>query len=1262
EEPRQLISPPGEHPLPLVDLHALAPGPRQEQLEQLMRHDEGRPFDQVRGPIFRTTLLRLVRPPERADAADRAEHVLLFCCHHIAFDGWSMGVIARELAVLYRVFAAGAEAGTDSSPLAPLPIQYADFARWQRRWLNGGEELDRQLAWWRAELDTAQPLVRLPVDHPRPEGATSRAVRRHFTLSAATSEALRSLSRRRGATLFMTLAAAFQTLLHRHTGAGAVVVGTPIANRNRRELEGLIGFFVNTQVLRTDFRGDPPFVELLERVRQAALGAYGHQDLPFEKLVEALQSDRRAEPQPLFQALFALQNAPLSPLGLPGVTLRPLYAQEGERERGALLDLTLGMVESGDILEGFLDFDATVFEPATIDALHDHLRRLLEEIAVDPDRRVGDLPIMSETERRQLIERRSEERREEAQERRQEEPEDPQAAAAAAAKRIQGKVAKRRDRLSGAARALLAKRLRGRSKKAPPAAAAIPRRPSQEPAPLSFTQEQLWFLDQLAPGKAVYNMPFPLRLPGRVEPAILAASFAEIRRRHEVLRATFRAVDGTPRMEFAPPRVDPVPLVDLAGLPASRRQKQARRLVATEGRRPFDLARGPVLRILLLRLGDDDQLIFIAHHIVFDAWSVDVLVRELFTLHSAFRSRGSAPGTVSADPGFGLEELPIQYADFAHWQRQWLRGEVMDRQLRYWKQQLAGAPPLLELPCDRPRPAVQSFRGSWLPVAIPRDLSAALTALSRRVEMTLFMTLLAAFKALLHRTTDQEDIVVGSPIAGRNRKEIEGLIGFFVNTLALRTQLDRDASFRELLAGVRLVAMDGLAHQDLPFERLVEELQPERALGSNPLFQVMFALQNAPQGNLKMPGMTASPLFAGAGTAKFDITLIIEEGASGLGGMLEYNTDLFDRSTMARFLAHFERLLQAVVADPDQRLSQLPWMTPAERHQLLVEWRDSGTVDQDPRGPSIHELFEARADAMPDAPAVVCGRTVLSYRELDARATGLAHHLRKLGVVPETVVAIAAERAPEVVVGLLGILKTGGVYLPLDPSYPEDRLAFLLDDAGARVLLVQESTVERLPGPEKHKAQVVTLDGPQAPAAAREPTESPGFPIDPDQLAYLIYTSGTTGVPKGVAVSHRQVLPVLSWFVRYFALDDDTRVLQNLSPCFDFGVFELLTTLVAGGSLCFLPAPEQGELTRSLDAVEQHNLNTVHTTPSFFRELTALAARGGRRLSGGEIVHLGGEAVDRDLVREIEGIVDPRCRLYNGYGPTETSINSTVFR
>ncbi|MCP4664032.1 MAG: amino acid adenylation domain-containing protein, partial [bacterium] len=782
----------------------------------------------------------------------------------------------------------------------------------------------------------------------------------------------------------------------------------------------------------------------------------------------------------------------------------------------------------------------------------------------------------------------------------------------------------------------------------PAAPAMVPVSRDQE-LPLSFAQQRLWFLDQFEPGSPAYNLPAAVRLGGAVVPALLEQIFNEVVRRHEALRTTFTVTAGRPHQVIAEQLDLPLPVVELGRLPAAARAAEARRLAEEEALCPFDLSAGPLIRCTLLRLQEEDHAVLVTmHHIVSDGWSVGVFLRELTALHEAFSRGRPSP----------LAELPLQYADFAYWQRQWLEGEVLEAELAFWKQVLGGAPQRLELPTDRPRPAIQTFRGRTRPVALSRDLVASLEALSRHQGATLYMTLLATFQLLLSRTTGQEDVAVGSPIAGRNRREIEGMIGFFVNTLVLRTRLRYDGNFREQVAEVRRVTLDAYAHQDLPFERLVEELQPQRDLSSTPLFQVMFILQNAPVAGVEMPGLAPDALAAGATTAKFDLTLSLREGEAGASGELEYGTDLFDLTTMVRLVAHFERLLAGIVADPERRLAELPWMTAPERHQLQVEW--PGTGAEAPADLCIQELFEAQVEARPDARAVVCGPTIVSYRELDERASRLAHHLREFGVgrgagPPEIVVGIAAERRPEVVVGLLGILKAGGVYLPLDPSHPEERLAFQLRDAGARVLLVCESAAERLP---EHEARVVVLDGPQAAVAGKRVELVAG----PDQLAYVIYTSGTTGVPKGVAVSHRQVLPVLGWFLRYFGLDGDTRVLQNLSPCFDFGVFELLTTLVAGGTLCFLPEAEQGDLSRHLEAIEEQALNTVHTTPSLFRELTALAARRGRRLPGLEIVHLGGEAISRDLVREIAGIVDERCRLYNGYGPTETSINSTIFR
>ncbi|MCP4663456.1 MAG: AMP-binding protein, partial [bacterium] len=588
--------------------------------------------------------------------------------------------------------------------------------------------------------------------------------------------------------------------------------------------------------------------------------------------------------------------------------------------------------------------------------------------------------------------------------------------------------------------------------------------------PLSFAQQRLWFLDQFEPGSPAYNIPAAVRLGGAVAPALLERIFNEVVRRHEALRTTFTATAGRPRQVIAEELDLPLPVVELDRLPAAAREAEARRLVAEEALCPFDLTAGPLVRFTLLRLQDDDYAVLVTmHHIVSDGWSVGIFLRELAALQEAFSRGRPSP----------LAELPLQYADFAHWQRQWLRDEVLEAELGFWKQMLSGAPQRLELPTDRPRPAIQTFRGQTRPVALSRELSAALEALSRREGATLYMTLLATFQLLLSRTTGRDDVVVGSPIAGRNRREIEALIGFFVNTLVLRTRLRHHGSFRELVAEVRRVTLDAYAHQDLPFERLVEELQAQRDLSSTPLFQVMFILQNAPAAGVEMPGLAPDALTAEATTAKFDLTLSLQEGEAGASGALEYNTDLFDPTTMVRLAGHFERLLEGIVEDPERRLAELPGLTAPERHQLLLEW--PGTGVEAPPDLCIQELFEAQVEARPDARAVVCGPTMLSYRELDERARRLADHLRELGIgreagPPEVVVGIAAERRPEVVVGLLGILKAGGVYLPLDPSLPEERLAFQLGDAGARVLLVCESAAERLPEPQRHGARVVILD------------------------------------------------------------------------------------------------------------------------------------------------------------------------------------------
>ncbi|MEK7785395.1 MAG: condensation domain-containing protein, partial [Chloroflexota bacterium] len=499
---------------------------------------------------------------------------------------------------------------------------------------------------------------------------------------------------------------------------------------------------------------------------------------------------------------------------------------------------------------------------------------------------------------------------------------------------------------------------------------------------------------------------------------------------------------------------------------------EAKRLATEEAAKPFDLARGPLLRARLLRLADDDHIaILIMHHIVADGWSMNVLTREVAALYESFSTGRPAP----------LPEPTLQYADFARWQREWLQGNTLETQLAYWKQKLGGCPPLLELPTDRPRPAVQTSRGAHLAFALPAGLSQSLERLSRQEGATLFMTLLAAFQTLLHRYTGQNDICIGTPIANRNRAEIEALIGFFVNTIVMRTNLEGEPSFRDLLKRVRETALGAYAHQDVPFEMLVDTIQPQRNLSHSPLFQVMFALQNMPASTLELPGLTLCPLEVDSATAKFDLTLSLEETPAGLKGAWEYNADLFEAATIARLMNHYRVLLEGVVADPDQPITTLPMLTEAERHQLFVEWND--TTAEFPCDTCVPQLFAEQVERDPGAVAVTAGEQALTYLELNRRANQVAHYLRTLDVKPGTLVGICVERSLELVVGALGVLKAGGAYVPMDPAYPPERLAFMLEDSGASVLLTQEKLAPRLPA---NTTRVVCLDS-DWPAIAQSP-------------------------------------------------------------------------------------------------------------------------------------------------------------------------------
>jgi amino acid adenylation domain-containing protein len=797
--------------------------------------------------------------------------------------------------------------------------------------------------------------------------------------------------------------------------------------------------------------------------------------------------------------------------------------------------------------------------------------------------------------------------------------------------------------VAGLAESIEAARAVGQSLTAPP----IVPVPRSGDLALSFAQQRLWFFDQLGQDLSAYTIPAAIRLKGPLNLAALERSFNEIVNRHESLRTIFRTVDGRPTQLIAPRLTIALPVVDLRPLPASERETEVRRLVTAEARQPFDLSQGPLIRGSVLRLADEEHVgLLTMHHIVSDGWSTGILIREVATLYVAFCAGGSSP----------LPALPIQYADFAHWQRQWLQGDVLETQLAYWKQNLAGAPAFLDLPTDHPRPLVQTFRGAHQAVLLPKPLQDGMKALSRQEGVTQFMAFLAAFKVLLHRYTSQDDVIVGTPIANRNRLETEDIIGFFVNAVVLRTELSGDPTFRELVARVRQVCLGAYGHQDLPFDRLVEELHVTRDLSRNPLFQAMFVLHNASLPPLELAGLTMSPIEGDSETAHFDLTLQIIDSGQGLTASFVYNTDLFEADTIVRMLANFTILLAGIVADPGRRLSDLPLLTDAERQRVLAH--GIGATADRPSDLCIHQLFEAQVARIPDAIALVFEAAELTYGELNRRANQLAHHLRALGVGPEVPVGICLERSPEMVIALLGILKAGGAFLHLDPTYPAERLAFMLRDAAVPVIVTQERFVAGLAQPD---ATVICLDS-GCEIIARESNDTPGSLTSPKNLAYIIYTSGSTGRPKGVLIPHRAIADHCRNAQSHYELRARDVVLQFASLSFDVSLEEILPTLLAGARLVLMgktiwhPA-EFGQ------KISDHGLTVLNLPTAYWQELARAWADVPESIPSilPRLCIVGGDTLRPEMLELWRRTKLSSIRLLNAYGPTETTITATSY-
>jgi amino acid adenylation domain-containing protein len=1722
---------------------------REIEIRQFLAAEATRPFDLSFGPLFRVSLLRLAEE----------EHLLVIVAHHIIMDGWSGGILVRELGLLYPAFTGG-----EPSPLLPLKIQYGDFAAWQRKRLNG-EELEKLLAFWRKQAGGAATLE-LPTDRLRGREQTFEGAERSTLISKPVVDGLKRLAQQSSATLFMVLLAAVDTLLFRYTGQEDITVGSPIAGRTRSELEGLIGFFANTIVLRTDMSGDPSFRQLLMRAREVAMDAYSHEELPLEKLIEELKLPRDLGRNPLFQVLVNLQNTSDELPAIPGLSLSPVRIET----QTAKFDLSIGMIERQDGLRVRITYNTHLFDHSTIDRMLGHLEVLLSSILSEPDRRISELLLLPESEQQLLVqgwnstgrdfyrgsvhewfeqqaastpnriaascghqtltyaelnaranrlahylrtrgvgpgvltglfversldmlvgllgvlkaggayvpldpayprERVSfilddamapvlltqksllsalpqsaaqvvcldrdakaiacessqnvaptanatdlayvlytsgstgkpkgvqiEHRnlanfltsmqrepgihaedtllavttlsfdiaglelylplltgaqiilasREEAADGqrllellRSSKPTVMQATPAtwrmlidagwrgtpelkvlcggealpgnlagqllprcaelwnmygptettiwSSVYRVEGElgvtapigrpianttfyildaqlrpvpvgvagdlyiggegvargyyrraeltaekfiadpfssqpqarlyktgdlakylpdgnvqylgrsdfqvklrgyrielgeiesvlgqhamvlqavVTVREDtpgdkRLVGYVvaeanqnvnaselRAWLKERLPeymvpsaivqlealpltpngkvdrknlpapdytqrlaesedGTGERTPgeeviagiwaevlrldqvevhenffdlgghsllatqvvsrvrqafqidlplramfetPTVAALARQVEvlkrqargfeapalkpvgrNQPLPLSFSQQRLWFLDKLEPNNPNYNVPYVVRLKGNLEVTALETALNEIVGRHESLRTSFSSVKGEPVQVIVPSLKLSIATTDLSSRAPARREEEAQKLALKDTRRAFDLESGPLVRASLIRLAADDHVFILnTHHTITDGWSLSVLWQELVKLYEA-NVRG-----VQAQ----LPQLPVQYADYAVWQREFLSGQALEKQLAYWKEKLSGVPASLDLPSDRIRPSQQSFHGAKHTLFLPKSLSDKLKVVGRKEGATLFMTLLAGFQVLLSRYSGQEDIVVGSPVAGRTQAELEKLIGLFVNTLVLRSDLSGDPRFGELLARVRHTAMDAYAHQDIPFEKLVEELRPERDLSRNPLFQVMFVLQNVPTSGTKLANLEVDAFPLPAESSKFDLTLAAAETREGLRTTLVYNTDLFDATTIERMLGHFQVLLEAVAEKPELRISQLPMLAQGERHRVLVEFN---TTQADFRtGLCIHNLFEQTAKRVPDATALICGDERTNYRELNSRANQIAHSLIKLGVQPDVPVGIFMERNTDLLAGILGILKSGGAYVPLDPSYPRERLLAILEDAKAPIVLTQQSLAGELGTTDAH---VICLDS-EWPKIAREPKENPATQVKPQNLAYLLFTSGSTGRPKGVAIEHRSTVTLIQWAKTVYTPKELSGVLLSTSVCFDLSVFEMLAPLSVGGKVImvqnavFLPsAPAKNEVT------------LINTVPSAMAELVHMRAVP----DSVRTVNLAGEALPETLVQEIYSTTSTK-KVYNLYGPTEDTTYST---
>jgi amino acid adenylation domain-containing protein len=1210
------------------------------EARRVLEADANRSFDLERGPLLRASLY--MTGPTR--------HLILLTTHHIASDGWSLLMLLQELTQLYREATGGIPAGS-----SPVDVGYGEYAVWQEKFLTSPEG-DRLWNYWREKLLSPPGRLRLPTDHPRPAVQSFRGASVSFQMTPEMTRRVVAVANKERTTSFVIMLACFQVFLYRRSGCEDLLVGTPTFGRGKPEFMRLMGDFVNSVAIRGRMNAGMMFRDFVAQLSKTVIEALDAQEYPLPLLVQRLQPERRADASPLFDVFFIHQRfdqfkefAVLAGSDQDqAIQIGDLRISAFPIEQGAgQFDLTLHMVEIEGSLRGVFKYSTDLFEASTVQDFVANYIAIVDEFTADADRilgavaetlanaeaRTGDVSALLALLRKRDIQislGEGDRLR-------------VNAPKGAVDDGIRAEMTARRADIIAALR--LATQPAAAHVASRGGDAGLLRRISRAGRlPISSAQQRLWFLNQMDPGRSHYNIGGGIRYRGKLDIEILERAIHQLAVRHESLRTSIGERDGEPWLRIAETADLSVDMVDLSKDPPATAEDEAIKRAEALLLQPFDMARGQLAAFLIIRLSDDDHMLVAGlHHVISDGWSLGILLGEICELYDATIGGRSSK----------LPAKSIDYVDYAAWERSLIESADFQQHVDYWKQQLDGIPAVLEIPTDRPQPATPSFKGGRLRCYLDKDLVLLLEAAGRKRGATLFMTLLAAWQVLLHLYSGQDDIVVGTPVANRDRPELETVVGCLVNNVALRGRLDNNPTFSEFLEQIRQTTLSAFDHRELPFDMLVQAMNPERSVNHAPIFQVLFALMSFPMGAMAPAGLSSETLELNVNEARFDLAVEISPVTIGRHAgqhvaLYEYRRDLYDEQTIRRLHEHFSDLLRSLAGDPSQPIRTISLMPSKRDRQLLEDW-NATEVPHD-RLRCVHHLLEDTARQMPDAPAVTAGDLTLSYRELDQRANQLAHRLVQKGIGPGALVAVCLDRTVQLPIALAGVLKAGAAYVPLDPTHPADRIRYMLEDAGVACVI----TLGRFALTLDAAAPILLMDD-EHDDTVSPCNVGPEVSVRPEDLTYVIYTSGSTGRPKGVQIEHRNMVSFLEAMRREPGLSSKDVLLAVTTPSFDIAGLEFWLPMSVGAHIVIASRADVLDGVSLIDLIDEHEVTALQATPSTWRLMLEAGWTGRPGLKA----LCGGEALPRELAATLIGCVG---ELWNMYGPTETTVWSTVSR